>query len=352
MKKKLKSKTIGILTSGGDAPGMNAVIYTITKIALSQGIKILGIKNGYKGLIDGDIMELNLNMVSYIANRGGTILYTTRNKDFKTVEGLKKASSVCEKFNIDYLIVIGGDGSLKGAQELSNYGVSCIVIPATIDNDVNCSEYTIGYDTAMNTAIQIIDKIVETSCSNGNERCNLIEVMGRNCGNIALSIGIAVDADIILVPEVNFDLNNDIINKILDFKKLGKKHPLIIVSEGIKNVNKISDYIENQSGIETRYTVLGYAQRGGSPSIKDRVIAFKIGLYAMDLIEKNIKNRIVILNNNKITDLDLNEAVNVKKFFDYELYNSISKSNFLKNKKNKELKNKTNRREENNTFLK
>lgn len=316
----MKSKTIAILTSGGDAPGMNAVIRAITRVAIIKGIKVLGVLRGYEGLINGDIIDMNLRTVSNIINHGGTILYTTRSEKFKTKAGIDKAFNVCKAHGVDCLIVIGGDGSLKGAKCFAEFGIPCIVIPATIDNDINCSEYTIGYDTAMNNAMQMIDKIKDTARSN-DDRCNVVEVMGRNCGNIALNTGIAVGATAILVPEIKFDIDKDVIQRIKFTQKMGKKHFLIVVAEGVKNIEYISEYIKSNLKIESRSTVLGHVQRGGSPTLKDRVMATKMGYFAVELFDNYFNNQVVILKDHKISSLSLNDYASIKKEFDLKLYN-------------------------------
>lgn len=302
---------------------MNAAIRAITRTAISQGIRVLGVRRGYNGLISGDIFEMNLRTVSDIIHRGGTILYTARSPEFNTKEGVSKAIEVCKDIGIDSVIVIGGDGSFRGARELSNSGISCIGIPGTIDNDVACSDYSIGFDTAMNTAMEMVDKIRDTAQS--HDRCNVVEVMGRNCGDIALHTGIAVGATAILVPEVKYNLEQDVIERIRFTQRIGKKHFIVIVSEGLNIVYKITLEIQKIMGIESRTTILGHVQRGGYPTLRDRLIASEMGCYAVELLLKGIKNRIIILKKSKITDMDITKALNEKKEFDIELYNKALK---------------------------
>lgn len=310
---------MGILTSGGDAPGMNAAIRAATRAAISKGVRVFGVKRGYSGLIDGDIFEMNLRTVSDIIHRGGTILYTARSPEFKTEAGLLKARESCKKTGIDSLLVIGGDGSFRGAKDLSKFGISCIGIPGTIDNDVACSDYTIGFDTAMNTAMEMVDKIRDTAQS--HDRCNVVEVMGRNCGDIALSTGIAVGATAILVPEVRYDLQEDVIRRIKFTQSIGKKHFIIIVAEGLNVVGTLTSKIHEVMGIEARATILGHVQRGGSPTLRDRVTASKMGCYAVELLVKGAKNRIIAEKDSHTVDIDIDEALSQKKRFDIDLYN-------------------------------
>lgn len=319
----LGCKVIAILTSGGDAPGMNAAIRAITRAAISQGIRVLGIRRGYNGLINGDIFEMNLRTVSDIIHRGGTILYTARSPEFKTKEGILKAVEVCKDIGIDSVIVIGGDGSFRGARDLSNAGISCICIPGTIDNDIACSDYSIGFDTAMNTAMEMVDKIRDTAQS--HDRCNVVEVMGRNSGDIALHTGIAVGATSILVQEVKYNLEQDVIERIRFTQRMGKKHFIIIVSEGLDIVYEITFEIQKIMGIESRATILGHVQRGGSPTLRDRVAASEMGCYAVDLLLKGIENKVIVVKDSKIVDIDINEALNQKREFNIDLYNKALK---------------------------
>lgn len=309
-----KVKSIAVLTSGGDAPGMNAAIRAVVRSGLSAGYRVLGIKRGYNGLIHGDIVEMNLRSVSDIIHRGGTMLYTARCPEFNSEEGLQKAKLVCQDFGLDSVVVIGGDGSFRGALDLSERGIPCIGIPGTIDNDIASSDYTIGYDTAMNTAMDMIDKIRDTSQS--HDRCSVIEVMGRRAGYIALNTGIACGATSILVAEKEYDIDRDIIEQMKKTQKTGKKHFIVLVSEGIGHVDEIAKEIEAKTGVESRATVLGHVQRGGSPTLRDRVTASLMGNYAVELIRKDIGNRVVVMKNDHIIDYSIKEALSMKKSID------------------------------------
>ena len=312
-------KTIGVLTSGGDAPGMNAAVRAVVRTAIARGMTVKGIRRGYNGLIEGDIIDLDVRSVSDIIHRGGTVLYTARSPRFKTEEGMQEAIANCKKHGIEGIVVIGGDGSFKGARALTNAGVNCIGLPGTIDNDIACSEYTVGFDTAMNTAIQMVDRIRDTAQS--HDRCSVVEVMGRRCGDIALQTGIATGATAILVPEVKYNIERDVITRIINTQKTGKKHFIIVVAEGVGGVQDLAKYIEQRLGIETRATVLGHVQRGGSPTLRDRVVASEMGYRAVQLLDQNIGNRVVVMQQGKITDLDINEALDMKRVFDLDLYN-------------------------------
>ncbi|HHW46502.1 MAG TPA: 6-phosphofructokinase [Clostridiales bacterium] len=314
----MEVKTIGVLTSGGDAPGMNAVVRSVVRTAISLGLRVMGIRRGYNGLIDGDIFEMNLRSVSDIIHRGGTILYTARSPEFKTEEGMQKAIANCKKFGIDGIVTIGGDGSYRGARDLSIRGIPCIGVPGTIDNDISSTDYTIGFDTAMNTATEMIDRLRDTTQS--HERCSVVEVMGRNAGYLALQTGIAVGATAILVPEVPFDIDKDIIARINKTQISGKKHFIIIVAEGVGNVNAIAKEIEAKTGIESRATILGHVQRGGSPTVRDRVMASLMGYEAVRLLSQGIGNRVVSFRGDKIVNYDIHEALSMEKGFDYEMY--------------------------------
>ncbi len=315
-------KTIGVLTSGGDAPGMNAVIRSVVRTAISLGMNVKGIRRGYNGLIEGDIFDMNIRSVSEILHRGGTILYTARSPEFKTEEGMKKAVDNCKKFGIDGIVTIGGDGSFRGARDLSLRGIPCIGVPGTIDNDISSTEYTIGFDTAMNTAMEMVDKLRDTTQS--HDRCSVVEVMGRHAGWIALQTGIAVGATAILVPEIEYDLERDIIDKIYRTKATGKQHFIIIVAEGVGKITEIAQKIENITGVESRTTVLGHVQRGGSPTVRDRVMASLMGNEAVKLLNRGIGNRVISYRNNKIVDDDIYEALNMTKPFDIEAYNMVN----------------------------
>lgn len=309
-------KTIGVLTSGGDAPGMNAAIRSVVRTAISLGMNVKGIRRGYNGLIDGDVVDLDVRSVSDIIHRGGTFLYTARSPLFKTEEGMQKAVDNCKKLGIEGIAVIGGDGSYRGARDLSNRGVPCIGIPGTIDNDIASTEYTIGFDTAMNTAMEMVDKIRDTAQS--HDRCSVVEVMGRHAGYIALQAGIAVGATYILVPEVEPNID-DVISKIKQTQATGKKHFIIVVAEGVGGVAKIAEEIQEKTGIESRATVLGHVQRGGSPTVRDRVIATQMGNAAVHLLNKGIGNRVVSYKGGRIVDFDIFEALNMKKEFDFDM---------------------------------
>ena len=312
-------KTIGVLTSGGDAPGMNAAVRAIVRAGISKGYRMMGIQRGYNGLINGECYEMNVRSVSEIIHRGGTILYTARCLEFKTKEGQAKGLARCKELGIDALVVIGGDGSFMGARALANQGIPCVGIPGTIDNDIACSEYTIGYDTAMNTAVEAIDKLRDTTQS--HDRCSVVEVMGRRCGDIALEVGIAIGASAILVPEVPYDLKKDVIDVLLKNRETGKKHFIIVVAEGIGGIDGIVKEIEAQTGIETRGTVLGHVQRGGSPTLRDRVVASRMGYRAVELLEEGQSNRVVVMKDNHIVDYDISEALAMKKQFNTKLFN-------------------------------
>ncbi len=304
-------KTIGILTSGGDAPGMNAAIRAVARKAMAMGVKVKGIKKGYQGLLNEEIIDLERWHVSDTIQRGGTILGTARCMEFKTEEGQLKGVEICKQHGIDGLVVIGGDGSYRGAQALSRHGINTIGIPGTIDLDIACTDYTIGFDTAVNTAMQAIDKVRDTSSS--HERCSIIEVMGRNAGYIALWCGIANGAEDILLPE-KYDYNEqNIINNIVNNRKKGKTHHIIINAEGIGHSTSMARRIEAATGIETRATILGYMQRGGSPTCKDRYYASIMGAYAADVLCSGKSNRVVGIRHGECVDFDIEEALNMTK---------------------------------------
>ena len=312
-------KTIGVLTSGGDAPGMNAAIRAVVRTAISRGIKVKGIKKGYQGLLNEEIIDMEARNVSDIIQRGGTILGTARCLEFKTKEGQQKGADICKKHGIDGIVVIGGDGSYRGAQALSRLGINTIGLPGTIDLDISCTDYTIGFDTAVNTAMQAIDKVKDTSSS--HERCSIIEVMGRDAGYIALWCGIANGAEDILLPE-KYDYNEQqIINNIIESRKKGKTHHLIINAEGIGHSTSMARRIEAATGIETRATILGYMQRGGSPTAKDRYYASIMGAYAVDILLAGKTNRVVGYKHGEFVDFDIEEALNMTKSIDEFEYN-------------------------------
>lgn len=311
-------KTIAVLTSGGDAPGMNAAVRAVVRAGIAKNMNVKGIMRGYSGLIDGDIIDLNARSVSDIIHRGGTMLYTARCPEFKTKEGIDKAVETCKEFGIEGIVVIGGDGSFRGARDLSLAGIPCVGVPGTIDNDISSTEYTIGYDTAMNTAMEMVDKLRDTAQS--HERCSVVEVMGRKAGYLALQTGIACGAVSILVPEVEFDIEKDVIEKIRTIQKTGKKHFIVVVAEGVGGVEDIAKKIEQATGIESRATILGHVQRGGSPTVRDRVMASEFGYRAVELLSKGIGNRVVTYKNNAIGDEDIYEALAMVKIFDKEEY--------------------------------
>ena len=310
-------KTIGVLTSGGDAPGMNAAVRAVVRTALGHGMRVIGIQRGFNGLLNGETYEMNLRSVSEIIHRGGTVLYTARCLEFKTEEGQRKGAEMCEKLGIDALVVIGGDGSFRGAKALANLGIPCIGIPGTIDNDIACSEYTIGYDTAMNTAVEMVYKLRDTTQS--HDRCSVVEVMGRNAGYIALNVGIATGAIATLIPERPYDLERDILERMQFTQKTGKKHFIVIVAEGAGHAQDLANEIQARTGIDSRATVLGHVQRGGSPTLRDRVTASRMGYQAVILLEKGIFNRVVAVSADKIVDYDINVALSMHKSIDTTL---------------------------------
>ena len=311
-------KTIGVLTSGGDAPGMNAAIRAVVRAGCENGFRVMGIRRGYNGLMYGDMYEMNLRSVSNIINRGGTILYSARSPEFKTEEGMQKAIDVCKQMDMQGVVVIGGDGSFRGARDLSLRGVPCVGIPGTIDNDIACSDYTIGYDTAMNTVMENVDRLRDTSES--HDRCSVVEVMGRRAGYIALNSGIACGATTILIPEVEFDFEKDVIDRMRRTQKTGKRHFIIIVAEGIGGVNEMAKRIQEETGVESRATILGHVQRGGSPTVRDRVVGSTMGCRAVELLKQGIGNRVIALQKGELVDYDIFEALNMTKTINLDLY--------------------------------
>ncbi len=307
-------KTIAVLTSGGDAPGMNAAIRAVVRTAISRGLKVKGIKRGYMGLLNEEIVDLEARNVSDIIQRGGTVLGTARCLEFKKAEYQKKGADICKKHGIDGIVVIGGDGSYRGAQALSRLGINTVGLPGTIDLDIACTDYTIGFDTAVNTAMQAIDKVKDTSSS--HERCSIIEVMGRNAGYIALWCGIANGAEDVLIPE-KYDYNEqEIINHIIDSRKKGKTHHIIINAEGIGHSTSMARRIEAATGIETRATILGYMQRGGNPTAIDRYYASIMGAYAVDIMLQGKTNRVVGYKKGQFVDFDIEDALKMEKGID------------------------------------
>lgn len=309
-------KTIGVLTSGGDAPGMNAAVRAVVRTAISLGMTVKGVRRGYAGLIEDDIIDMDARSVSDIINRGGTILYTARCPKFRTEEGVLQAVETCKKHGIEGLVVIGGDGSYRGALDLSRHGVPCIGVPGTIDNDIGSTEYTIGFDTAMNTAVEMVDKIRDTAQS--HDRCSVIEVMGRHAGYIAVQTGIAVGATAIMVPEVPVNIES-VIRKINSTKSNGKKHFIVIVAEGVGGVDEIAKQIMAGAGVDSRATVLGHVQRGGNPTLRDRLRATQMGYEAVKLLYHGIGNRVVAYKGSEVVNYDIEEALQMKKDFDYHM---------------------------------
>lgn len=334
MKKVYNMKTIGILTSGGDSQGMNAAIRAVTRTALNSGFKVMGIRQGYLGLITGDIVELTATSVSDIINRGGTMLRSARCVEFKEEAGVLQAVETCKKFGIDGIVVIGGDGSFRGARDLTLHGVPCVALPGTIDNDIVCSDDTIGFDTALNICIDLVDYLRDTSAS--HNRCSVVQIMGRNAGWVTLEASLATGATVTLVPEVEFDFRTDVIDKIKKGQELGKEYFIVMVSEGIffnvksnKNyeylqslgITNAADFakrIEAETGIVSRECVFGHVQRGGSPTAHDRILATTMGQYAVKLLEQGISNRVIVSRDGKIVDLDILEALSMSKPFDVE----------------------------------
>lgn len=318
-------KTIGVLTSGGDAPGMNAAVRAVVRAGLNKGFRMIGIQRGYNGLLNGECFEMNMRSVSNIISNGGTLLYTARCLEFKTAAGQDKGAAKCRELGIDALVVIGGDGSYRGARELAHRGIPMIGLPGTIDNDISCTEYTIGYDTAMNTAMEMIDKLRDTTQS--HDRCSVVEVMGRNAGYIALNVAIATGAMTVLLPEHDFDMERDIIQRIRDTQKAGKRHFIIIVAEGIGHAQELANEIQARTGIDSRATILGHVQRGGSPTLRDRVNASAMGYRAITLLQEGSYNRIVGMKGEQVVDYPVDEALEMKKSIDpflIEVCNSIS----------------------------
>ena len=309
-------KTIGVLTSGGDAPGMNAAVRAVVRTAISLGMTVKGIRRGYAGLIEDDIFDMDARSVSDVINRGGTLLYTARCPKFRTEEGVLEAVETCKRHGIEGLVVIGGDGSFRGALELSRHGVPCIGVPGTIDNDIACTEYTIGFDTAMNTAMEMVDKIRDTAQS--HDRCSVIEVMGRHAGYIAVQTGIAVGATAIMVPEVPVNIDR-IINKINTTKSNGKKHFIVIVAEGVGGVEEIAKQIMAGTGVDSRATILGHVQRGGNPTLRDRLRATQMGYEAVQLLNQGKGNRVVAYQGSSVVNYDIEEALQMKKQFDQNM---------------------------------
>ena len=311
-------KTIGVLTSGGDAPGMNAAIRAVVRSGISSGVEVKGIRRGYAGLLEEDIIDMGTMSVSDIVQKGGTILYTSRCKEMTTPEGQKKAADICRRHGIDGIVVIGGDGSFRGAQKLSMNGINTIGVPGTIDLDISCTEYTIGFDTACNTAMEAIDKVRDTSAS--HERCSIIEVMGRTAGHIALWCGISNGSEYVLIPERYDNDEQKIIENIRAKRRIGKKHHIIVNAEGIGDSYGMAERIEAATGIETRATVIGHIQRGGNPTCRDRVYASAMGVKAVDLLLEGQTNRVVAYRSGHFCDFDIDEALAMTKDIDEHLF--------------------------------
>jgi 6-phosphofructokinase 1 len=309
-------RNIAVLTSGGDAPGMNAAIRAVVRSGINGGFRVFGIKRGYNGLIQGDIQEMNMSSVADIIQRGGTILRTARSEEMKTPEGIAKAVNVAKVFNIDGIVIIGGDGSFMGAQKLTESGIDCIGVPGTIDNDLAYTDFTIGFDTAVNNVLDAVNKIRDTSTS--HERVSIIEVMGRECGDIALHAGIAGGAESIIVPEVAFSVD-EICRKLLQGKSRGKLHSIIILAEGAGDGIALEKQIAEKVDMEVRTTILGYIQRGGNASAVDRLLASRMGAKAVELLAEGKRGRVVGIKENKIFDMDIHEALSMKKVFQKEL---------------------------------
>ncbi len=313
---------IGVLTSGGDAPGMNAAIRAVVRTAHSLGIECVGIKRGYNGLINGDMRPLGPSDVSGITSMGGTMIYTARSAEFQTQEGLKRAADSCRFRGIDGLVTIGGDGTFRGASELSKFGVAVVGIPATIDNDIACTEYTIGFDTACNTAIECVDKLSDTMRS--HERCSVVEVMGHRAGHLALFVGIAAGATAILVPEKPTDYERDVVKPIRDARLYGRTNFTVIVAEGAGSASEVAQVVHEETGMDTRVTVLGHVQRGGRPLVRDRVIATRMGYEAVRILASGGNNRVVCMRGSVYCDMDIQEAVQMKKGLDEDIYNILA----------------------------
>lgn len=310
-------KRIGILTSGGDAPGMNAVIRTVARTAAVNGMECLGIRHGYNGLITGDITVLDARSVDGILPQGGTTLYTARCLEFMESEGQKRAVDTCRYLGIDGLIVVGGDGTFRGALALCRAGVPTICIPGTIDNDIDCTEYTIGFDTACNTAIEAVDKLRDTMRS--HQRCSVVEVMGGNAGYLALSVGVAVGATAVCLPENKVDVNEQVIEPVRDSMIHGRHHHIVIVAEGAGKAHEIAEKVMKETGLDTRVTILGHIQRGGSPSARDRVMANRMGIHAVKVLMEGKMNRVICLKDGKVDDIDIEEGLKMKKKLDSDL---------------------------------
>ena len=304
-------RRIGVLTSGGDAPGMNAAIRAVVRSCLYRGIECIGIRRGYAGLISGDILRMDSNNVSHIINRGGTILYTARCDEFRTQVGQERAAATCKLLGLDGIVAIGGDGTFRGAEALAKHGVSVVGIPATIDNDIVCTDYTLGYDTASNTAVDAIDRLRDTMQS--HERCSVVEVMGRNAGHLALYVGLAVGATSVLMPEVPINFEQDVVEKIRRARLSGKTHFMIVVAEGAGSAIEIGERLKHTLGLDPRVTILGHIQRGGVPSARDRVMATRMGFAAVEVLAAGKTNRVICARQGSMIDVDIEEGLSMKK---------------------------------------
>ena len=311
-------KRIGVLTSGGDAPGMNAAIRSVVRTALKMGIEVVGIRRGYAGLINGDIFPMDTHSVSHIINRGGTMLYTARSDEFRTESGQKKAAATCKLLGLDGVVGIGGDGTFRGLQELAKHGVAVVGVPGTIDNDIVCTDYTIGFDTAANTAVECIDRLRDTMQS--HERCSVVEVMGRHAGYLALYVGMSVGATAVIVPEEKFDFDRDVAEKIRRARLSGKTNFMIVVAEGAASAVEVGEMIHKELGLDPRVTILGHIQRGGTPTAKDRVMATRMGYEAVRVLAEGRTNRVICSNDDKVFDLDIEEALSMTKTLNPEEY--------------------------------
>ncbi len=318
-------KRIGVLTSGGDAPGMNAAIRSVVRTALKMGIEVVGIRRGYAGLINGDIFPMDTGSVSHIINRGGTMLYTARSDEFRTEAGQQKAAATCKLLGLDGVVGIGGDGTFRGLQDLSKHGIAVVGVPGTIDNDIVCTDYTIGFDTAANTAVECIDRLRDTMQS--HERCSVVEVMGRHAGYLALYVGMSVGATAVIVPEEKFDFQRDVAEKIRRARLGGKTNFMIVVAEGAASAVEVGDMIHKELGLDPRVTILGHIQRGGTPTAKDRVMATRMGYEAVRVLAAGRTNRVICSNDDKIFDLDIEEALAMTKTLnpaEYEVMEAMS----------------------------
>jgi len=318
---------IGILTSGGDAPGMNAAIRGAVRTSQCLGIECVGVRHGYAGLMRGDFLPLNEKVVKGITGRGGTMLFSARSTEFTTEEGVKRAADTCKHLGIEGLVTIGGDGTFRGARDLSKHGVNVVGIPCTIDNDIGCSSYTIGYDTACNTAVEAVDRLNDTMQS--HERCSVVEVMGRHAGHLALSVGIATGATIIMVPEVSYDFERDVIERIRAARLAGRNNFTIVVAEGSDSAQSVAEKVQESTGIDTRMTSLGHIQRGGPPHVRDRVTATCMGYKAVTILAEGKGGRIIAMSGDRYVDYDIDDALGMTKEFDFETYRTFSALTFL-----------------------